>query len=284
MKRFGIVLLLFGALMQLQAQDELLAELENESDASSDYELPAFKAMKIVNLQSTKVASKGEWIMYVSHRFGTISDGFETFFGLDNANTNLQMVYAPINGLQIGLSRESIRKTYAGHIKARLMQQGKKFPLHVVAYSTINVNSQLKESQYPHLLFEDRLSYATQLLLARRVNKWLSLEMAPTYIRQNLVLEKEQEHNQYALAIGGRARLTRRLSINADYSYLFNRYADSKFKNPLSIGLDLETGGHVFQLLFSNAQSTNEPGFMTNAEGDWSKGEIYFGFNIVRTF
>lgn len=272
-----------GFATEALAQDDLMDAVLQEANETK-YEQPAFKAMKIGNLQSTKVADKGDWYMYVSHRFGTLKDGVSTFFGLDNANTKIQMIYAPLNGVQLGISRESIRKTYAGSAKIRIVKQGPKSPVHLVAYSTVNVNTQLDESRYPKLIFEDRLSYATQLLVARRLTNRLSLELAPTYVRQNLVLEKEQEHDQFAVGIGGRFKLTKRLSINADYAYLTNRYEKSAFNDPITLGLDLETGGHVFQLLFSNAQSTNEPGFLTNAEGDWSKGNVFFGFNIVRVF
>jgi len=156
--------------------------------------------------------------------------------------------------------------------------------VNVVGYTTINVNTELTTERYPHMLFEDRLSYASQVLISKRWSNKLSLELAPTYVRQNLVLEKFQDHNQYALGFGGRLKLNTRLSLNVDYVYNFSRASESVYKDPLTIGLDLETGGHVFQLLFSNAQSTNEPGFISNAEGDWSTGDIFFGFNIVRVF
>jgi len=112
----------------------------------------------------------------------------------------------------------------------------------------------------------------------------LTLQLAPGFIYQNLVWEPEQQHEQYTLGVGGRYKLSRRMSLNIDYVYNFSRYNRSIYKNPLTIGVDIDTGGHVFQLLFTNAQSSNEPGFISNAEGDWSKGNIFFGFNIVRVF
>jgi len=267
----------------IQAQNSLLDEIENEAPQNKFYN-PAFKAMKICNLQSTKVANKGDFYLYVSHRFGSLKDGFSTFFGLDNANTKIQLVYGVLDFLQIGASRESLRKTYAGSLKIKILQQNQDIPINVVGYTTININTELKEDRYPNLLFEDRLSYATQLLISRKISKHLSLEIAPTYVRQNLVLEPMQEHNQYALGMGGRFKFSKRMSFNIDYAYHFNRYENSIYNNPLTLGLDIETGGHVFQLVFSNAQSTNEPGFISNAEGDWSIGDVFFGFNIVRVF
>lgn len=282
MKKYFLIITILS-LNVLYAQDDLLDELESET-TEEKFEQPAFKAMKIGNLQSTKVAAKGDLYMYVSHRFGTLKDGVSTFFGLDNANTKIQFVYGVFDGVQLGISRESLRKTYAVSAKFKLMSQNDKFPFNVVGYTTANINSEVSTDRYPYLEFGDRVSYASQLLISRRINNKFSLEIAPTFVRQNLVYEPEQPHSQGALGIGGRMKVSKRMSINADYVYNFRRFDETIYKNPLTIGLDIETGGHVFQLLFSNAQSTNEPGFISNAEGDWSDGDIFFGFNIVRVF
>lgn len=283
MKSYITLITLLLTSVFANAQDDLLNELEQESD-EQQFEQPAFKAMKIGNLQSTKIAAKGDLYLYVSHRFGSLEDGLSTFFGFDNANTKIQLVYGVLDGVQLGVSRESVRKTYAMSGKVKLKGQSDNFPLNLVAYATVNINSELRKERYPFLKFEDRLSYASQLLISRRITNSLSLELAPTFIRQNLVLEPFQKHNQIALGAGGRLKLSKRMSLNLDYVYNFNRHEDSIYKNPLTVGVDIETGGHIFQLLFSNAQSTNEPGFISNAEGDWSKGDVFFGFNIVRVF
>lgn len=272
----------FLGINTLIAQEDLLNELEQETEEES-YEQPAFKAMKIGNLQSTKVAAKGDMYMYVSHRFGTLKDGLTTFFGFDNANTKIQLVYGIYDGVQIGLARESIRKTYSSHIKAKIIGQSKDFPVNIVGYATANIRTDLRKEQYPLLEFGDRMTYATQLLVSRRFSNHFSFELAPTYVRQNLVLEPFQKHNQIALGAGGRLKVSKRMSVNVDYVYNFSRHKNSIYNNPLTFGLDIETGGHVFQLLFSNAQSTNEPGFISNAEGKWFE-DVFFGFNIVRVF
>ncbi len=277
----AITIILFGC-NSIIAQEDLLNELEEEAKEEV-FEQPAFKAMKIGNLQSTKVAGKKDLYLYVSHRFGSLKDGLTTFFGFDNANTKIQLVYGIYDGVQIGLSRESIRKTYATHVKVKLKGQSGDFPVNIVGYATANIRTDLRKDQYPFLKFGDRMSYATQLLISRRFSNKFSFELAPTFVRQNLVLEPSQKHNQIALGAGTRMKLSKRMSINLDYVYNFSRYKKSIYSNPLTIGLDIETGGHVFQLLFSNAQSTNEPGFISNAEGKWFE-DVYFGFNIVRVF
>ncbi|MBC8757450.1 hypothetical protein H2O64_22460 [Kordia sp. YSTF-M3] len=267
----------------LHAQDDLLDELEGDATPQT-FESPAFKAMKIGNLQSTKVAAKGDFYLYVSHRFGTLDDGLSTFFGFDNANTKIQLVYGLLDGWQFGVSRESLRQTYALSTKMKLKSQSGDFPVNLVGYATVNINTQVRKDRFPFLTFDDRLSYTTQLLISRRFSNSFSLELAPSYVRQNLTLEAAQKHDQFAMGAGGRLKVSKRMSINMDYVYNFSRADNSQFKNPLTIGVDIETGGHVFQLLFSNAQSTNEPGFISNAEGDWGDGDIFFGFNIVRVF
>lgn len=265
------------------SQDDLLSELENEIGIQ-EFQVPAFKAMKICNLQSTKVSGKGDLYMYVSHRFGTVRNGLTTFFGLDDANTKIQMVYGVAKGVQIGLGRESLGRTFSGSAKVLIIEQSSKLPVNVTGNFTTNYNAALSEERYPDLQAADRLSYATQLLVSSALTDRFSFELAPGLVRQNLVFDSSQRHDQLILGTGARYKLTDRTSLNADYAYNVNRSEQSIYQDPLAIGIDIETGGHVFQLLFSNAQSTNEPGFLTRAEGDWSTGDVFFGFNIVRVF
>ena len=286
MKQITIILFcLFNSIFAI-AQEDLLDELDRNTNLET-YELPAFKAMKIGNLQSTKIAEKGDFYLIVSHRFGTLKNGVQTFFGFDDANTKMQLLYSFFNGVQFSLSRESLNRTYASALKVRLFKQSNKFPVNIVAYGTANINTLISGDQYPKLKFGDKMSYAGQLLVSRRITKNLSLQIAPSFVRQNLQdlrVTKALNHNQFVAGIGGRIKISKRMSLNADYAYNFNRVKNSLYKNPLTLGLDIETGGHVFQLLFSNAQSTNEPGFLSNAEGNWATGDVFFGFNVVRVF
>lgn len=283
MKTFYTTLFAFLFCFPLLAQDDLLGELEAEAEPTQ-FEYPAFKAMKIANLQSTKVASAGDLYMYVSHRFGDLKDGVSTFFGLDNANTKIQMVRGFKGGFQVGLSRESFRRTYAASAKAIVLKQTDKMPVAITAYTTINCNTLVSEDAYEGFEFADRLSYVTQLLIARRFSEKFSFLVAPTFVRQNLVFETGQDHNQLAMGVGGRYKVSKRTSLNFEHVFNFSRVDDTVYRDVSSLGIDLETGGHVFQLLFTNAQSTNEPSFISNASGDWNGGAIFFGFNIVRVF
>lgn len=279
--QFLFFILFLMCLSKLSAQDDLLNELsENTVDAS--YELPAFKAMKIGNLQSTKMAEPGDFYLIVSHRFGPLKDGVDTFFGLDEANTKIQLLYSFWEGVQFSISRESYNRTLAAAAKIRIARQSDRFPVNLVLYGTVNRNTLIDEVIFPELTSSDRQSYATQILVSKRFSEKFSFQIAPTYLRenlQNLNIVPEEKYNQFALGFGGRYKLSKRMSFNAEYVYNTSRVKGSPFDNSYAFGLDIETGGHVFQLLFTNAQSTNEPGFMNNAEGD-----ILFGFNIVRVF
>ena len=286
-KSILISVLIVFPLIGYGQEDSLLKELDSLSENEQIFELPAFKALQIGNLQSTKVVSKGDLYLVVAHRFGYLKNGITDFFGLDQANTKIQLLYGIKKNLQLGVSRDSYQKTYSGTAKYRLLKQSNKLPLNVSLYGSIDVNSQLKKSVYPGLKQLDRFSYTAQILAAKRFSEKLSLQIAPIFVRHNLQdlnYTKEQTHNQVLLGTGGRYKLSNRFSVNFDYVYNFSRNKNSLYKNPLTIGVDIETGGHVFQLLFTNSRASNDSSFLTETLGDWSKGQISFGFNIVRVF
>ncbi len=265
-------------------QDNLLDEINQNGD-TNDYEAAAFKGLKIVNFESTKMVTKKQFYFVVSHRFGSIKTGFEDFFGLDQAVTRLNFIYGVSDGINIGVSRSSFQKTYESSLKLRLLRQKKGgSPFTIVLFNSVLLNAALDDEILPGLEFENRLGYASQLLISKKVNENLSFQLAPTFFHDNLVAIDEQDNSQYAIGIGGRQKLTKRWSINVDYGLHLNRAANSPFQNPLSIGFDLETGGHVFQLHFTNAQPMNVNTFLGQATGDWGEGDIFFGFNLSRVF
>ena len=266
------------------AQDDLLDEIDTEN-TDNQYATAAFKGLKIVNFESTKLVAKQELTFIVSHRFGSIENGFDSFFGLDDAVTRLNFVYGIWDGVNIGFSRSSFQKIYQASAKYRIVrQQNNGFPFTIVGFNAILINTALDKDNLPKLEFVDRLGYTTQLIISRKVNTNFSFEFAPTFFHDNYVQQNNQDNSQFALGIGARHKISKRWSINADYGWHLNRADNSPFKNPLSIGIDLETGGHVFQMHFSNAQAMNTNGFLGQATGDWSDGNIYFGFNLSRVF
>ena len=266
------------------SQDDLFNEIDTDS-VGVEYERAAFKGLKIVNFESTKMVAKNVLTFIVSHRFGSVENGIDTFFGLDEAVTRLNFVYGFNNNLNIGVSRSSFQKIYETSIKYRFLRQKKNgFPFTLVSFNTLLVNTGLEKDNLPKLEFKHRLAYTAQLLISRKVNANLSFLLVPTFFHDNLAIINNQDNSQFALGIGGRHKLTKRWSINIDYGWHLNRADNSPFKNPLSIGFDLETGGHVFQLHFTNAQPMNTNTFLGQATGDWGDGDIFFGFNLSRVF
>ena len=163
-------------------------------------------------------------------------------------------------------------------------QERNGFPFSIALFTAIDANTELDDAIFPNLEFIDRLGYTTQLIVASKISKKLSAQPSPTLFHQNFVQFDPQDNTQYALGIGARYKLTNRWSINADYGYHLNRADGSPFVNPLSIGFDLETGGHVFQLHFTNAQPMLTNNFLSQGTGDWTEGTFFFGFNLVRVF
>lgn len=268
----------------MAAQEDLLKEIDTLSDANESV-VVAFKSLKIVNLESTKLAAKGDLYLVIAHRFGYIDKGFEDFFGLDEANTRIQFVYGLTNGITIHASRSGFQKTYEVAAKYRLAGQNKQgFPFDIVGFNSLAINSELEKTTLPKLEFTDRLAYVNQILISRKFNENLSLEIAPTHFHQNYVANNSQDNSQFALGLGGRYKFSKRWSFNMDYAAHLNRASNSAFKNPLSIGFDLETGGHVFQMHFTNSQAMHESGYLGNTTGSWNEGQIAFGFNLIRVF
>ena len=187
--------------------------------------------------------------------------------------------------LTVHASRSGFNKTYDFAAKYRLIHQVTDgFPFEIVGFSSLAINTALDKDLLPLLEFTDRIAYVNQLLISRKFSDKLSLQVAPTYFHENYVQDNNQENSQFAMGIGGRYKLTSRWSFNVDYAAHLNRASNSAFTNPLSIGFDLETGGHVFQMHFTNAQAMHEIGYLGNTSGKWADGQIAFGFNLVRVF
>ncbi len=288
MKYFLTLLLATITIFQVNAQDDLLNQLDKEEPKEKEVTPYAFKAMQICNMQSTKLAAKGEFYVLISHRFGDVTEGFENFFGLDEAITKIGGIYGITNGISIGITRHRNNKTYELAGKYRIVSQvNDGFPLTIVGYNTVDINSAIKKEQYPRLKFNNRLAYTTQLLISRKFSEILSFELAPIYVHKNLYEDLSEQKDLFLMGAGGRCKLTKRLSLNLEYAARLNDTEGSKeiYNNPLTVGLDIETGGHVFQLVFSNSQPMNDVAVFSNTTGEWDKARgIYFGFNMYRVF
>lgn len=287
MRNFLGFVLVFFLTANVFAQDDLLNQLDSVSSNEKQIEIAAFKGLQIANMQSTKLPAKGEWYMLVSHRFGDLSEGFNNFFGLDNALTKFGGIYGVTNWLSFGATRHTYNKIYEITVKYKMAnQEVNGFPVTIVGYNTMDINSALEEEVYPNIRFSDRLAFTTQLLVSRKVNEKLSVELGLINVYKNLYDDALEQQNVFSAAGGLRYKIAKRMSVNLEYAarVITEEKDIDQYHNPLTVGLDIETGGHVFQLVFSNSQPMNDVAVFSTASGDWAKGKIYFGFNMYRSF
>ena len=261
-----------------------MSEIDNGNQDAA-YEIAIFKGLKVINFESTKLVANKGFSFIVSHRFGTVKDGFQNLFGLDQAVTHLNFVYGISENVNISASRSSNQKIYELGSKIRLVKQRKgENPFNIVVYSSVLANTGLDKDNLPKLEFKHRLSYVAQLLISRKMNSKLSFILSPTFFHDNYISNDYQNNSQYGIGFGGRYKIGKRWSLNTEYGVHLNRSNNSLYNNPFSIGVDLETGGHVFQLHFTNSQSMNTNGVFGTSTGDWTEGDVYFGFNLARSF
>lgn len=283
MKQFLNTTLLIFSLF-LYPQEDLLSEIDNGNQDAA-YEIAIFKGLKVINFESTKLVANKGFSFIVSHRFGTVKGGFQNLFGLDQAVTHLNFVYGISENVNISASRSSNQKIYELGSKIRLVKQRKgENPFNIVVYSSVLANTGLDKDNLPKLEFKHRLSYVAQLLVSRKMNSRLSFILSPTFFHDNYISNDYQNNSQYGIGFGGRYKIGKRWSLNTEYGVHLNRSNNSLYNNPFSIGVDLETGGHVFQLHFTNSQSMNTNGVFGTSTGDWTEGDVYFGFNLARSF
>jgi hypothetical protein len=242
-----------------------------------------------MNGHSVESMPPGQLDVRISHRFGTFNSGGYNFFGLDQSNIHLSLEYGIFKWLMIGVGRGSFEKIFDGFSKFTILRQSsgaKVMPVSVSVLSSVALKSLKWTDPTRTNYFSSRLTYVWQILVARKISQGFSFQLTPTYIHRNLVVTELDPNDLYSIGAGGRIKLTKRISLNAEYFYLINprTYMSEQVYNPLSVGFDIETGGHVFQLFFTNSVGTIEKGFIGETTGQWKKGDIHFGFNISRVF
>lgn len=268
-----------------QEEQDLLLLLGREE--TTEYAAASFKTNRVINMHSLESTSAGVFDFKISHRFGFISGGIYELFGLDQASIRLGGDYGISDRLTIGVGRSSYEKTYDGYIKYKVLRQStgrRTTPVTLAVLGTMAISTLKWAVPDRENLFSSRLSYASQLIIGRKFNNVFSVQLSPSWVHRNLVKTAAEKNDVFALGFGGRIKLNKRLSINGEYIYVLPDQLAEQFTNSLSIGFDIETGGHVFQLHFTNSTSMIEKGFIAETVGQWGKGQVHFGFNISRVF
>jgi Membrane bound beta barrel domain (DUF5777) len=287
-----IITILCTLSIQAFSQDDLMKMLENETKNQTDYVAATFKGTRLINGQTIETVGKNQLNFWISHRFGALNTGFiDNFFGLDEARIRLGLEYGINDQLTIGVGRNSQEKMYDFYAKYKLLRQSNTMPITLTLYgsnalSTVATGSTLESGtvmKYKDNL--ERMTYTGQILLARKFSDKFSFQLMPTLIHFNKSESTDTPNEMLALGVGGRIKLTKRLSITGEYYYAdFNRPKGSLYNNSLGVGFDIETGGHVFQLHFTNSRGMIERQFIAQTTKSWSDGGIFYGFNISRGF
>lgn len=293
MKR-KIVFILIASLISsgIMAQEvDLFKTMDEEArkadSKKTDYAIATFKTTRLINGHSVENVGRGVLDLKISHRFGTLNKGGYELFGLDNASMRIGLDYGITDRLMIGVGRSSFEKQYDGFFKYKLLRQSSGYKNMPVTVSLVG-SMMLKTLKDPDPTikrnFSDKLFYTYQLLIGRKFSPGTSLQLMPTVVHYNLVPLAKNKNDILALGIGGRQKISKRVSLNAEYYYVLPSTKLDNTYNSLSLGVDIETGGHVFQLHFTNSTGMTERTFISETTGTWGKGDIHFGFNIARVF
>ena len=285
------ILVLYATFAWSQDLDSLL---DKELKPQTIYSSATFKSTRIVNGHSVEQMKKKQLDFRISHRFGEINSGSYNLYGLDNGLIHFSLEYGLTDWLEVGLGRSTYQKTFDGFAKISLLRQSsgvRNMPVHLsylfsTEYISLNTDTLMKNAY-------SRMSYIHQILIARKFSERLSMQITPTVIHRNLVPTELDKNDLFALGLGGRYKLSKRIALNIEYYYVYrpNENAISKsvptptkYYNPLSVGIDIETGGHVFQIMLTNSQAMREGGFIGKTTETWSNMGLHLGFNISRVF
>lgn len=290
MKYLTLIIMIFCA-VNLSAQDDLLKDLDGVAQKSeTEYTYATFKATRIITAQSIESMKTGQLEFRIAHRFGRLNTGVDNLYGLDQSNIYFDLELGLNDWLEIGLGRTPVEKTINTFAKAAIYKQSScasNMPVSISYFGSVATNSGKFLDQTRTNYFSSRLTYTNQILIAKKFDDNLSLQLMPTLIHRNLVSTALDDNDLFAMGIGGRYKLSTRVSFNFEYFYVLHPIWNKitvETKNPLSVGFDIETGGHVFQLMLTNSFGAIEKHYIADNTGDWTKGDIHLGFNISRPF
>lgn len=287
--QLGIFLLLTIISLPAFSQDDLMKMLEEETekDKKPDYTTATFKTTRLINGHSVENVAEGVLDFRISHRFGYISGGAYELWGLDEASMRLGLDYGLSKRWMIGIGRSTYQKQYDGFTKYKILRQSagsRSMPITLSAIASMMYKSLKFEDPTRENYYTSNMYFSGQLLIARKFNESLSLQVMPTIVHYNLVEGADDPNDLFSVGVGGRMKLSKRVSLNLEYYYQLPDYKFEGTKNSLAIGFDIETGGHVFQVYCTNSTGMTERTYINETTGDFFKGDIRLGFTISRVF
>lgn len=252
-----------------------------------------FYGTRIINNHTTEQLGKRVLAYRISHRFGSLqSDQLYNFLGLDGgASISFQFDYGISDKVSLGISRDQTAKVYSGYVKYALLNQMQNggSPLSVTLYGKGNISTLrdpsaavLGYSRYDN--FAHRMSYFSQVIISRKFGEKFSAQIAPTWVHHNLVEQAVDKNDIFAVHVGAEYKVSKRLGISGEYNYVLNNHTSVPTFNSAGIGVDMVTGGHIFQIHLINAQPINEAYAIPYNRSNWLDGDFRLGFNISRSF
>ncbi len=289
MSRLILIALLIFSSLTVFAQDDLMKMLEEETekDKKPDYTTATFKTTRLINGHSVENVAAGVLDFRISHRFGYVSGGAYELWGLDEASMRLGFDYGINRWLMIGIGRSTYQKQYDGFTKIKLLRQSsgsRSMPITLSAIGTIMYKSLKFDDPTRENYYTSNLYYSGQLLIARKFSEGISLQLMPTFVHYNLVPTADDPNDLLSVGMGGRIKLSKRVSLNLEYYYQLPSFKFEGTTNSLSIGFDIETGGHVFQVYCTNSTGMTERTYIHETTGKFFEGDIRLGFTISRVF
>lgn len=271
------------AFNQTFAQSELMDLLSSTEEPDEGVVTATFKSTRLLNGHSIETRTNGTLEFVIGHRFGRINDGISQLYGLDQAFVRFALEYGVTDRLNVGLGRSSFGKVLDSFAKYKILKQSNSMPVTLTGLTTIAIDTREFPDGTPESdEFNFRIDYTYQMLLARKINSEVSVQLMPTLVHRNLAPGSE-DNDVFLLGAGARFKASNRVAVDVEY-YHQMRDLPENIENALAVGVEIETGGHVFQLIFSNAVQMIEKGFLTETSGNFFDGDIHFGFNISRVF
>jgi hypothetical protein len=287
-----ISFLIISNAFTLSAQDiDPMSLLQGLAEAPKDeFVIATFKATRLINQQTIEVGGTRSLDFRIHHHFGPFNSGAYDFWGIDGgASIRLGLEYSYNGRLQFGLGRTSYEKQIDGFLKYRLLRQSKSgsMPISVTLFSGAYRNG-IKGLQIGGIdkfkYASDRLSFVQQIIIARKIDDKLSIQITPTMVHYNLVENLSDQNDAYFLGIAGRYKISNRTAITYEYGAKLLNYSESKYYDSMGIGLDIETGGHVFQMFLTNSFGMTENQTFARTNSAWADRGFRLGFNVSRMF
>lgn len=290
----GLLSTFFILLKGFAQEEDLLKMVEGNEPTNlpKQYTYATFKTTRLINFHTIESTPKRGLDFRISHRFGEMNGGGYNFWGIDGgASIRLGLEYSYDGRFQFGFGRTSYEKVFDGFLKYKLLRQtpDNKMPITLTLftsgfYTTLRSNTLPNGVKAMYDYPASRLSYVHQIMIGRKFTEGISFQVAPTVIHYNMVEKTSDKNDVYVLAFAGRAKFTKRAAFTVEYGLRLNEYSQKSYYDSFGVGIDIETGGHVFQMHITNSFGLTESQFYARTNTSWKNLGIRLGFNVSRVF